>query len=463
MRYPETPIMWRVFDLFRNRLDLGDKLVPYIMTSENQFLHYNGRRVQQRDIDKAGIQDIHPDYFHDSEINGGMVPPDFIERGTAHWLSQCFDPFKKLFEQDFEKGWKQLMMFDEHSARSFMASSFDITEGDFVLKKEKYPFFAINWLERMNTGTGLFDMAFSEMVLDDLAFDYPAGALVKYGAEAPEMDWKWWCLKYVVQMLYIYRPFSLITILRGGSKVFIEEMYSKISNKPPKPPRRVTKIEPTLVPTCKPLLVTATIGATDGQPLTEHMEESKTSYDYVISTIPLGALRYVDMDTCNLSYAQWEGIRTLRYDSSCKVGIKFTCRWWEDSKFLPLGSIVGGQSKTDRVIRTVVFPSYGVCNPDADAVMIASYTWSQDAQRVGGLFSGQNRPAEELLINNILNDLAIIHDVPLEKLRELLLGWFAFDWNTDPFTLGEQSNIVAHISDLIHNIRCLRPLRPRSI
>jgi hypothetical protein len=199
MRYPEIPIMWRVFNLFKERLDLEEMLVPYVMNCENQFVCFNGHRIKQADLDKLPQEGIHPDYFRDSETNGGMVPPDFIERGATHWLKQCIDPFKKEFIPDFEKGWDRLMKFDMHSMRSFMASSFDITEGDFVLKKEAYPTSAIDWLERTNTATGLFDMAFSEMVLDDLEFDYP---LAKYGAEEREKQWKWWCLRYVPQLLY---------------------------------------------------------------------------------------------------------------------------------------------------------------------------------------------------------------------------------------------------------------------
>lgn len=49
-------------------------------------------------------------------------------------------------------------------------------------------------MERMNTGTGLFDMAFSEMVIDDLQFDYPNATAIKYGADVPDADWEWFCL-----------------------------------------------------------------------------------------------------------------------------------------------------------------------------------------------------------------------------------------------------------------------------
>ncbi|PBK71612.1 FAD/NAD(P)-binding domain-containing protein [Armillaria solidipes] len=401
MRYPDIPIMWRVFDLFRERLQIEDKLIPYIMNNGNQFLEYNSQRVQQKTV----ISDPTADWFKDCSSAGGLVPPEFINKGVDHWLSECFTPFKKLLAENWEKGCKKLMDFDQYSARTFMMLPFCIKneDGTCFLKKEAYPNSVINWMERMNTGTGMFDTAFSEMVIDDLQFDWPTGSAMAFGGDGEEeSDVSWRCLA-------------------GGSEVFIDAMVSKISVPTPKIQynKRVTSITPTATGT-KPLSVT-------------YGSEASNEYDYVISTIPLPALRFVDLDGCNLSYAQLEGLRTLRYDSSCKVGIRFSSRWWQT---LPTGSIKGGQTKTDRVVRTVVFPSYGVNDLNADAVMIASYTWSQDAARVGGLINGRHTADEQFLIDNILKDLAALHDVTFDFLKKELRDWCAWEWYSDPFTLG---------------------------
>jgi len=192
---------------------------------------------------------------------------------------------------------------------------------------------------------------------------------------------------------------------------------------------RVMKVEPTARD--KPLSITYQV----------KLQEESRDYDYVISTIPLSSLRYVNMDDCNLSYVQREGLRTLRYDSSCKVGIKFATRWWEHLSH----PITGGQSKTDRVIRTAVFPSYGIHQKD-DAVMIASYTWSQDALRVGGLCKGRDHPDERILINAIIEDLAYLHDgVDFEYLKGQCQDWYAFDWYADPCTLGKNAFKLASL------------------
>ncbi|KAK0433398.1 hypothetical protein EV421DRAFT_1718643 [Armillaria borealis] len=391
MRYPDIPVMWRVFDLFRERLQLGNRLIPYIMNSENQFIEYNSQRHQLKTVNTKSMAD----WFKDSSSAGGLVPPEFIDKGVDHWLGECFTPFKDLFAESWEKGWKKLMEYDEYSARAFMMHPFDIKneDGTCFLKKEAYPKAAIDWMERMNTGTGLFDMAFSEMVIDDLQFDWPAGSAMN-----------WHCLA-------------------GGSEVFINVMVSKISD-PTKIQynKRVTSITPMAAngtKRSKPLSVTYGSGGA----------KASTKYNYMISTIPLPALRLIDLDGCNLSNVQLDGMRTLHYDSSCKVGIQFHSRWWET---LSTGSIKGGQTKTDRIVRTVVYPSYGVDDEYADAIMIASYTWSQDATRVGGLITAD----EQFLIDNILKDLAALHGITLDFLKKEMRGWCAWDWNSDPFALG---------------------------
>lgn len=193
MRFPDIPAMWRVFDLFRNRLRIEDKLVPYIMSHDNQFLEYNSNVTQLKKINTSPTAD----WFKDSTSAGGRVPPEYLSKGVDYYLGECFSPFKDLLAKDWKKGWEKLMEFDKYSARTFMMLPFDIknNDGTYFLKKDGYPHSVINWLERMSTGTGLFDMAFTEMVLDDLQFDWPSGFAAKFGGDgAPELDGSWYCL-----------------------------------------------------------------------------------------------------------------------------------------------------------------------------------------------------------------------------------------------------------------------------
>lgn len=150
-------------------------------------------------------------------------------------------------------------------------------------------------------------------------------------------------------------------------------------------------------------------------------ESSPREYAHVICSIPLGMLRLVDTRACGFSYALNEAVRSLRYDGSVKVAIKFTGRWWEDSPFYQKG----GQSKTDRPTRVVVYPSNGIGG--REAVLLASYTWSQDALRFGALTQGKGSPAEKILLDIVLRDIADIHGIPVDKLKSLVVDYESID------------------------------------
>jgi monoamine oxidase len=65
--------------------------------------------------------------------------------------------------------------------------------------------------------------------------------------------------------------------------------------------------------------------------------------------------------------------------------LSFKTRWWEDPDVLP-APFVGGQSSTNLPIRRYVYPCYGLDVFDAPGTMIASYTWSQDADRLAAFY-----------------------------------------------------------------------------
>lgn len=124
-------------------------------------------------------------------------------------------------------------------------------------------------------------------------------------------------------------------------------------------------------------------GVTTSLKVTVH-NQGTTDYGHVISSIPLGAVRMVDLDECNLSYALSEALRALGYGPSTKVGMRFKTRWWEK-----LGH-VGGVSKTDRctlwlfyqfmlshltgllsrMSRMIVYPSYGIHDPSSASMLV---------------------------------------------------------------------------------------------
>jgi len=78
---------------------------------------------------------------------------------------------------------------------------------------------------------------------------------------------------------------------------------------------------------------------------------SPQEYAAVISTVPLPRLGLMDLSGAQINdYTQWSAIRELQYGAAIKVGIKFSCPWWQTKLAQP---IVGGQSFTDLPLRTM--------------------------------------------------------------------------------------------------------------
>ena len=94
-------------------------------------------------------------------------------------------------------------------------------------------------------------------------------------------------------------------------------------------------------------------------PQTYHMKisingiPSTKEYSSVISTVPLPRLGLMDLTGANIhnNYAQWSAIRELQYGPAIKVGVKFSCPWWQTELALPISG--GGQSFTDLPLRTM--------------------------------------------------------------------------------------------------------------
>jgi len=162
-------------------------------------------------------------------------------------------------------------------------------------------------------------------------------------------------------------------------------------------------------------------------------------YSHVICTLPLPVLRTIDLTDSELDILQSNALRKLQYGPSIKVGILFTEPWWttgKDKKGEEF-NIVGGQSYTDLPIRTVVYPSYGVNSETPSNTLIASYCWTNDAERLGSLIGTGKKNYEEQLEHLVLSNLAAIHNTTYKYLKERLVDIHSWDWNHNPSTMGE--------------------------
>ncbi|MGA7730810.1 MAG: flavin monoamine oxidase family protein [Chloroflexia bacterium] len=156
--------------------------------------------------------------------------------------------------------------------------------------------------------------------------------------------------------------------------------------------------------------------------------------DYAIITVPFPVLRHVEV-LKPFSPAKRRAIRQLHYDASAKILLQFRRRFWEEDD-----GIFGGGSVTDLPIRVTYYPDHG--RETGRGVLLASYTWSEDAQRWGSL-----DPRDRL--SQALENLSAIHP---QARSEFEVGaskmWHDDEYEGGAFALfdpGQQTLLYRHI------------------
>ncbi|PPQ70504.1 hypothetical protein CVT24_013274, partial [Panaeolus cyanescens] len=405
MRFPENEANETTFALFEE-LGLKNKLNKYVFSNPDAIMLFNGKKATVSSTDGPG------DHFND--VQGvdrkyiDMTATD-LHGNTVHGADACasiaFDGFRKALVDDPEKGWQKLMEYDWASTRAYMAQG------------PKFPLSVIQWMEDRNDSTGAYDQALSETILDSLAFDDPT------------KDVQWKCIE-------------------GGTEVLAKAMVDSLIVKP-KYNHQVTSIEGPILLTPDECFPTSSITHRDWQhnvafPFmkVDVIGKGVQFYSHVVSTVPFSNLSMINTDDVKMTYAQRQAIRSLTYGPSVKIGIKFKSRWWEQNG----QKMKGGSSYTDRPIRVVVYPSYGI-GEDGPGVLMVSYTWTQDALRLGSLVKTPDwseqldperirPPSEELLLQRVYEDLSIMHDITVQQLKDDTLDYHAFNWYSNPYTMG---------------------------
>ncbi len=102
--------------------------------------------------------------------------------------------------------------------------------------------------------------------------------------------------------------------------------------------------------------------------------------DYAVVAIPLSAIRFCEFDP-PLSYAKRRAVTATHQDAATKVLLEFKTRFWEQGEH----GFRGGGCVTDNPNRFTYFPSHVDASDGGDqppgGVVLASYTWSDDAMR----------------------------------------------------------------------------------
>ncbi len=157
----------------------------------------------------------------------------------------------------------------------------------------------------------------------------------------------------------------------------------------------------------------------------------KATGEYAIVTVPLPVLRHVEAMK-PFSRAKQRAIRQLHYDASAKILFQCRRRFWEQDE-----GIFGGGTITDLPIRNLYYPDHG--RETGRGILLASYTWSEDAQRWGSL-----SPADR--IAQALENVAVIHP----QIREEFEVGASQMWHDDEFAGGAYALFDPGQQTLLH-------------
>ncbi|KAJ3528979.1 hypothetical protein NM208_g9962 [Fusarium decemcellulare] len=377
-----------------NYYDVGAMRIPDIDAMKSTLKLIEKLGLEKKKVPyvlDAGCEPKMHWYKHDDEPNGDL------------FANQIESIIKRLSGDNFDKAFESLMNGnkDDWSTKTWLMILNDLSYDETVDA------------EAAETSTGLFDMAFIESLCDYSDFQ-----------AAKNKDW--------------YR-------MEGGMSVLTDEMNKRLEDPnwpcPKSPVFKVKTGTPVVAMSDDQKANKIKVTTTDKQGFNPETEE----YDMVFNTTAMAPLQRMDIQGLNLDKKILTGIRGLSYDRSCKVAIKFKTRWW--GRMYPLPGVgrksYGGVSSTDLPISNVVYPSWD--DKKAPAVLMVSYSWAQDATRMGALipeYSEKNPPhVDEPLVTLCLQNLAKLWsgapDPPtFEFLKEQYITHHAFAWSHDPYTGG---------------------------
>jgi len=138
--------------------------------------------------------------------------------------------------------------------------------------------------------------------------------------------------------------------------------------------------------------------------------------DQVIVTIPFSLLRHVEV-TPPFSPRKRRAIQQLDYDSSARIFVQCSARFWEAD------GIYGGSSVTDLAIRSIHYPQDG--QTTGRGALLASNTWKHDVDHFNNL-------PKDFLICQAIEALRAIHP-QVEHTFEVAIH---HHWGNDPYACG---------------------------
>lgn len=153
--------------------------------------------------------------------------------------------------------------------------------------------------------------------------------------------------------------------------------------------------------------------------------------DRAIITVPFSVLRHIEVAP-PLPRDKQRAVRQLHYDQSVKIFFQSRSRFWENED-----GIFGGATVTDLPIRAMYYPEHG--RETGRGVLLASYTWAQDAERWGALNESQR-------ISEALENVVTIHP----RIADEFEGGATKAWHHDPHAGGAFAMFEPGQQTLLH-------------
>lgn len=189
MRFPDILIMKHFWALIEH-LHLEKSMKPYYFTAkdDNAFLSYNNRTYRQ-DAVPTGV-----DAFDAKGLLGDRWNT-YVTVGPKKIHDDVILPFASGLYQDLEvggnEGWRRLLEKDKYSSRAYMCTEYR-PSADLELPDAALPTDVVNWMETFAGSTGSFDRAFTQDVLDALAFGWlpnPSPSACFRHDDDPDVKW----------------------------------------------------------------------------------------------------------------------------------------------------------------------------------------------------------------------------------------------------------------------------------
>ncbi|NFG41753.1 amine oxidase [Clostridium botulinum] len=163
-------------------------------------------------------------------------------------------------------------------------------------------------------------------------------------------------------------------------------------------------------------------------------KETSEEFDYVICAIPFSSLRRIETGPL-FTTKKVQAINEMNYEIAHKIYLYFKERFWEMGNASK--KIIGGSTYTDLPLVSMYYPSdhskpvtnkYGKwvlkagASPEEAGVLLASYSWCQEAVRLGN-----ENP--ELQIDDVMRYIEKAHGLSPHYLDDKLIDYKSLIWS----------------------------------